>query len=194
MQIPNLVLDPPQIHGILRNTVNKREVRILLECILVTRFIPLISTGGGDPTRYRVAPRCPVLPRPTLPRRHGKRVRASDRPINARIQTHTHHTHTHQTHTTHTNISGGFKGTSGTCTPPRSKFFYFHAILGKFLQNNGLCASFGSRRPLGNPGSTTGYTQTNTQTHTHTHRSKIPREIWINRCAQSLRIFTDIIQ
>ena len=28
-------VDPPKIHGILRDTVNKREVPILLDCILV---------------------------------------------------------------------------------------------------------------------------------------------------------------
>ena len=176
MQSTNLEVDPPPIHGVLRDTVNKRKVRILLECILVTRFIPLISTGGGDPTRYRVAPWCPVLPRPTLPRRHGKRVPASDRPINARIQTHTHHTHTHQTRTTHTNISGGSKGASGTCTPPLGpNSFIFMQFWENFCKIIGFARRSGVGGPLGNPGSTTGYTQTNTQTDTH--RSKIPREI-----------------
>ena len=34
---------PPQLHGILRDTVNKRAVRILLECFLVAMYINVVD-------------------------------------------------------------------------------------------------------------------------------------------------------
>ena len=37
---------PPEIHGILRDTVNKWAVRILLECILLDSIGSFISTDG----------------------------------------------------------------------------------------------------------------------------------------------------
>ena len=36
---------PPKIHGLLWDTVNKREVHILLECFLVTNNIKKHSNG-----------------------------------------------------------------------------------------------------------------------------------------------------
>ena len=39
---------PPEIHGILQDTVNKRAVRILLECILAFNWVKLKEIGLGD--------------------------------------------------------------------------------------------------------------------------------------------------
>ena len=53
-------------------------------------------------------------------------------------------------------IGGSKRGVSDTCAPGGSKFFQFHAVLGKFWQNCMLVPPVGlAALPWGNSGSTT---------------------------------------
>ena len=94
----------------------------------------------------------------------------SVRSSNKRTHTNTHapYSHTPDTHNTYKYQWRIQRGVRDVYPHSRSKFFYFHAILGKFLQNNGLCASFGSRRPHGKSW-IHHWIHTNKHTHTHTH-------------------------